>query len=71
MTADSTRRPRDEQPPQNDGDLAADGMSAVDGEETLAEKIRRYRHPAPGAAGSASMSGGRVVRSPREDEAGP
>jgi hypothetical protein len=66
MAADSNRRPRDEPFPQHDSDRAADGMTAVHGEETLAEKIRRYRQPVPGATGGASVSGSRVVRSSRE-----
>lgn len=68
MAADFTRRPRDERFPRDDGDLAAEGTAAGDGGgETLAEKIRRYRQPDPGALGGAPMSGGRVVRSPREE----
>ena len=65
MAADSTRRPRDEQRPGLDGDLAADGTAAGDG-ETLAEKIRRYRQSGPGGSGGAPGPGSRVVRSPRE-----
>ncbi len=67
MDADSTRSRRDERFPQDDGDHAADGTAAGDGGETLAEKIRRYRQPAPGASGGAPMPGGRIVRSPREE----
>jgi hypothetical protein len=67
MAADSTRRPRDERLPREDGDLAAKGRAAGDGGgETLAEKIRRYRQPGPGASGGAP-AGGRIVRSPREE----
>ena len=67
MLADSTRRPRDEPFPHQDRDPGADGTaSGGGGGETLAEKIRRYRQPAPGATGSAPMAGSRVVRSPRE-----
>lgn len=68
MAADSTRRPREERFPAENGDLAADGTSAGDGGgETLAEKIRRYRQPGPGASGGAPVPGSRVVRSPREE----
>lgn len=68
MAADSTRRRRDERFPQHDDDLAADGTAAGDGGgETLAEKIRRYRQPGPGASGGAPVPGGGIVRSPREE----
>lgn len=68
MAADSTRRARDERPPQHDGGHAPDGSAAGEGGgETLAEKIRRYRQPGPGASGGAPMPGGRIVRFPREE----
>lgn len=68
MGADSTRRPHDERSPAENDDLAADGSAAGDGGgETLAEKIRRFRQPGPGASGGAPVSGSRVVRSPREE----
>ena len=66
MAADSTRRARDEPFPEH-GDLAADGTASGGGGETLAEKIRRYRQPGPGASGGAPVPGGRIVRSPREE----
>ena len=67
MAAASSRRPRDEGRPPADGDPSADATSASDGGETLAEKIRRYRQPGPGAFGGAPVPGGRVVRKPREE----
>lgn len=67
MPADSTRRPRDEPFPHQDRDPATDGTaSSGGGGETLAEKIRRYSQPAPGATGSAPVSASRVVRASRE-----
>lgn len=66
MAEDSTRRPRDEPLPSGDGQASQQGSAASDGAgETLAEKIRRYRHPRPsgGAPGPASE----IVRHPREE----
>lgn len=68
MAADSTRRPRDERFPAENNDLAADETAGGGGSgETLAEKIRRYRQPGPGASGGAPGPGSRVVRYPREE----
>lgn len=66
MAADPNRRPRDERFPA-DGGLPPDAEPAgAAGEETLAEKIRRYRQPGAGGGGAPGPAG-RVVRKPREE----